>query len=231
MQPRIAEATAAGLAALLATALFVVARSDGTNWAGTVPGHLLGVLGVLLMVVAAADYTRRKRAQGTNDTAMRTAMQRHVLAGLLGPYLVILHSGFAFAGLAGVLTLVMVMVVASGLIGRAIFTAVPRLVTTADPVRAAMLDAELARLEARNAELLRQGDPDPAERERIRREMTVVRHQEEVLRADWQAEGGAVLWRRALSGWWYLHIPMSAALWVLALVHIVAALWYATLSR
>ena len=163
--------------------------------------------------------------------AMRTAMRSHVIAGVLGPYLVILHSGFAFRGLAGALTLLMVLVVVSGVVGRAIFTAVPRQVSLIDPVRAAMLDADLARLETENADLLRRGDPDPARREAVRREMIALRHREELARSEWRVAGGTELWRRALGFWWYLHIPVSAALWVLAAAHIVAALWYGTLSR
>ena len=231
MRPPIADAVAGGGAALLATAVYAVARQDGRAWASSWPGHLLGVAGILLMLFAAVDYGRRKRALAAPDTTMRDAMRLHVVAGLLGPYLVILHSGFAFGGLAGVLSLVMVVVVGSGIVGRALYTAVPRHVGVADPVRAAMLDAELARLELASADLLRQGDPDPARREALRHEMLNARHQEEVLRATWRANGPAESWRRLLRLWWYLHSPMSAALWVLAAVHVVAALWYATLSR
>lgn len=231
MTPSIADALAGVFVALLATGVYAVERNAGARWAGTLPGHALGVLGAALMLVAAIAYTRRKRVAGPASTDMRAAMRLHVVAGLLGPYLVVLHSGFAFGGLAGALSLVMLLVVASGVVGRALFTLVPRTVATADPVRAAMLDAEFARLEIRLADLLREGAPDPAEHERIRREMVVLQHQQEVLRRDWSAADGGALWRRALSGWWYLHVPASAALWVLAVVHVVAALWYSTFSR
>lgn len=231
MRPPIADAIAGGGVALIATVIYVVARETGPRWASTWPGHLLGIAGILLMLFAAVDYGRRKRAVAAPDVAMRDAMRLHVIAGLLGPFLVILHSGFAFGGLAGVLTLAMVIVVASGIVGRALYTAMPRHAGVADPVRAAMLDAELARLELANADLIRHGDPDPARREALRHEMLNVRHQEEVLRANWQAEGPAETWRRVLRVWWYLHVPLSATLWVLAAVHIVAALWYATPSR
>jgi hypothetical protein len=55
----------------------------------------------------------------------------HIYTGIVGPYLVILHSSWKFHGLAGVLTLMTVMVVASGFIGRYIYTSMPR---TADEV-------------------------------------------------------------------------------------------------
>ena len=81
------------------------------------------------------------------------------------------------------------MQVVSGVVGRAIFTAVPRQVSLIDPVRAAMLDAELARLETENADLLRRGDPDPARREAVRREMIALRHREELARSEWRVAG------------------------------------------
>jgi len=231
MRRNTAEVVGGTATAAVATLVYAVSRGDGARWAGTLPGHLLGVVGVLLMLWATVDYSRRKRGQQAGGVAMRTAMRSHVIAGVLGPYLVILHSGFAFRGLAGALTLLMVLVVVSGVVGRAIFTAVPRQVSLIDPVRAAMLDAELARLETENADLLRRGDPDPARREAVRREMIALRHREELARSEWRVAGGTELWRRALGFWWYLHIPVSAALWVLAAAHIVAALWYGTLSR
>ena len=160
---------------------------------------------------------------------MHAAMQLHIVAGLLGPYLVILHSGLAFHGLAGVLTLLMVLVVASGVVGRAVVAALPAHVELADPVRAALLDAELARLETRQAELAREGG-DATARDAVRREIASVRHEQELRRAEWMQVGGAAVARRAVSVWWLLHVPVSAALWVLALVHIVATLYFVTLS-
>lgn len=231
MRRNTAELLSGIATAVIATIVYALWRAPDARWAGTWPGHLLGLLGALLMLWATVDYSRRKRRQEAGGVAMRTAMRSHVMAGLLGPYLVILHSGFVLGGLAGLLTWVMVLVVASGLIGRAVFTALPRPVSLVDPVRAAMLDAELARLETENADLLRRGDSDPDRREAIRREMIALRHREELARSEWRTVGGVGFWRRALGLWWYLHIPMSAALWVLALAHIAAALYYGTLSR
>ncbi len=231
MRRNTAELLSGIATAVVATIVYALWRGTGARWAGTLPGHVLGVLGVLLMLWATVDYSRRKRRQEAGGVAMRTAMRSHVMAGLLGPYLVILHSGLDFRGLAGLLSLLMVLVVASGVIGRAIFTALPRRVTLVDPVRAAMLDAELARAETEHAELLRRGDPDPERREAIRREMIALRHREELARSEWRVVDGVGFWRRALGLWWYLHVPVSAALWVLASAHIAAALYYGTLSR
>jgi hypothetical protein len=231
MRRNTAELVGASSAALLATLAYLAWREVGARWAGTWPGHLLGIAGLALMLWAGFGYSWRKRHPASGDVAMKVAMQSHVVAGLVGPYLVILHSGLAFRGLAGVLTLVMVLVVASGVVGRAIYSALPRDVVAADPVRAAMLDADLARLEIEHAELLRQGDPDPAARQRLRRAMTALHHEEELLRSEWRQTGGTMNWRRFFSIWWFLHVPVSAALWVLAGVHVVASLYYATFGR
>lgn len=231
MRRNTAELVGALSAALLATFAYLIWREAGARWAGTWPGHLLGIVGLAMMLWAGFGYSWRKRHPASGDVAMQVAMQTHIVAGLVGPYLVILHSGMAFRGLAGVLTLVMVIVVASGLVGRAIYTAVPRNVAAADPVRAAMLDAELAKLEIEHAELLRQGDPDPAARERLRRAMTALHHEEELLRSEWRQVGGAMTWRRIFSIWWFLHVPVSAALWVLAGAHVAASLYYVTFGQ
>lgn len=228
---RTAELFAAVLTAAGAILAYLVARPGVVRWAAAPAGHLLGVLGIGLMLWAGFGYTWRKRSTVPGATAMRAAMYTHVMAGLLGPLLVILHSGFAFHGVAGVLSLAMVLVVVSGVVGRALFGAVPREVTVADPIRLAMLDAELARLEVQLADAARAPSPDAALEAQLRRAMTDLQHEQEVLRTSWRAAGGAVAWRKVLSGWWFLHVPVSMALWLLALAHVAGALWYGTLSR
>lgn len=238
--PRATDEAVGGLSAgALATLAFWFWRDGSARWASSLPGHALGVLGFALMLWAGFGYTARKRQASPGAMSMQASMRLHIVAGLLGPYLVILHSGLAFRGLAGVLTLLMVLVVASGVVGRAVVAALPAHVALADPVRAALLDAELARLETREAELARRGGVDPegeaaaglaAAREDVRREIAAVRHEQALRRAEWMQVGGAAVARRAVSVWWLLHVPLSAALWVLALVHIVATLYFVTLS-
>jgi cytochrome b561 len=46
--------------------------------------------------------------------------------GLVGPFMVLLHSSWKFNGLAGVSMLLTVIIVISGFIGRYIFTRIPR---------------------------------------------------------------------------------------------------------
>jgi hypothetical protein len=230
-QRRTAEGVAAGATALLATIAFVAWRDGSARWASAAPGHALGALGLALMLWAGFGYGWRKRSAAPGATSMQTAMQAHILAGLLGPYLVILHSGFAFRGLAGALTLMTVLVVASGVLGRAVFSAVPKPVSLVDPVRAAMLDAELASAEGTMAAVARAAHDDPVERAALERRLVALRHEQALLNSQWRQSAGTATTRRTLSVWWWLHAPASIALWVLALAHVAGTLWYGALSR
>jgi hypothetical protein len=221
-----ADALTGVLAAVVATIAFIVWRDGHTHWASALPGHLMGVAGIVLMLWASVGYSWRKRHIAAGTQSMQMALHLHIVAGLVGPYLVILHSGLAFRGVAGVLTLATVLVVASGVVGRALMSMVPTKITLADPIRAALLDAELARLETREAELLRAPVQDIAARDALRVQMLSVRHEQELVHTQWtqSARTGAV--RRAMSAWWYLHVPLTAALWVLAVTHVVAAVYF-----
>ena len=66
-----------------------------------------------------------------------------MFTGLVGPYMVLLHPAAEFRGLAAVVTLLTVIVVISGLVGRYIYTAVPR---TSDglELQVSVLEHELA---------------------------------------------------------------------------------------
>ncbi len=94
-------------------------------------GHSLGIVGFGMMLMTETLYSLRKRAMRRPRGSMRSWLQFHIFTGIVGSYLVVLHSAWSFNGLAGGLTLMTVVVVASGFIGRYIYTAVPR---TADGV-------------------------------------------------------------------------------------------------
>lgn len=167
---RPAELWAALAAIALATALYLPLAADGPPAPRGLVGHGLGIAGLLLMVVAETAYTWRKKVTREGWGPLRHWMQGHVFAGLVGPYLVLLHSAFRFRGLAGVLALMVLVVVASGLVGRFAYTAVPKV-------------------------------------------------------------PGAPGARRGLAFWWLLHVPLAAAMFVLAVVHVAGALYYASFLR
>ena len=93
---------------------------------GSTLGHALGVAGLALMLFAQLGYSWRKRPPRSGPGPVRTWLAAHVWAGLLGPLLVLLHGGFRFRGLAGAVTLLVLVVAASGVAGRVMYAETPR---------------------------------------------------------------------------------------------------------
>jgi len=90
-------------------------------------GHTLGVIGALLMVMTETLYSIRKRTTWLNWAGpVRYWLSFHIFTGLVGPFLVLMHTGLQFRGLAGISFLLTLIVVSSGFIGRYLYTALPR---------------------------------------------------------------------------------------------------------
>jgi hypothetical protein len=111
--------------------LFTVIMLGGVPAASEFFGHSLGILGFVLMLMTETLYTLRKRSRSARWGRMASWLQFHIFTGLVGPYLVLLHTSWKFNGLAGIVMLMTGIVVASGFVGRYIYTAIPR---TADGV-------------------------------------------------------------------------------------------------
>jgi hypothetical protein len=221
------------------------------------------------MLATETLYSVRKRARGRAFGRLSSWLQWHIVTGIVGSYMVLLHTAWRFNGLAGVVTLLTVVVVLSGFIGRYFYTAIPRTVNGAE-LSLAQLEERLAASATRLEVLARKGSApneapalslipplttlpdrplaavlirpllawrdraaqrkaltalgvrDQATTNEIRR-LLVERHQ--LLR---QVETLAAA-RRLLALWHTVHIPLGIALFVLAFVHIGAALYYATL--
>lgn len=89
-------------------------------------GHTLGIFGFLLMLMTETLYSLRKRSRTARWGRASEWLNFHIFTGITGPYLVLLHTSWKFNGLAGLLSLLTLIVVASGFIGRYIYTALPR---------------------------------------------------------------------------------------------------------
>ena len=89
-------------------------------------GHTLGIFGFMLMLMTETLYSLRKRSRSARWGRVSEWLNFHIFTGITGPYLVLLHTSWKFNGLAGLLTLLTLIVVASGFIGRYIYTALPR---------------------------------------------------------------------------------------------------------
>jgi len=91
-----------------------------------VVGNLLGITGLLLMVVM-HGYSLRKRLRFMNRLgSVTTWLEFHIFCGLFGPVLITLHTSFKFNGLVSVAYWSMLIVVASGFVGRYLYVMIPR---------------------------------------------------------------------------------------------------------
>ena len=89
-------------------------------------GHGIGIIGFIFMLMTETLYSLRKRSRSVKWGRMSNWLQFHIFTGLVGPYMVLLHTSWKFNGLAGVSTLFTVIIVVSGFVGRYIFTRIPR---------------------------------------------------------------------------------------------------------
>jgi len=113
---------------VLITGIYALAirLTGGIPPAREVFGHGLGILGFVLMLMTETLYSLRKRSRSVRWGRMSSWLQFHIFTGLVGPYMVLLHTSWKFNGLAGATTLLSVIIVVSGFIGRYIFTRIPR---------------------------------------------------------------------------------------------------------
>ncbi|MEI7850080.1 MAG: hypothetical protein WCK35_30085 [Chloroflexota bacterium] len=105
---------------------YVLYMTDKIPAAGELFGHTLGILGFFLMILTEVLYSLRKRTRSVQWGKMSEWLQFHIFTGIVGPFMVFLHTSWKFNGLAGVVTLLTFVVVASGFIGRYIYTRIPR---------------------------------------------------------------------------------------------------------
>lgn len=134
------------------------------RFAGSAWGGALAVTGSLLMLVPAA-YILVKRIKRIRNLlhpriSMRTLLAIHIYAGVIGPILVILHTGHKFESALGVaLTSLTLIVVLSGFIGRYLLARINRALRHSDS-----LIRELERRYEETGDQLRESDPDSASR-------------------------------------------------------------------
>ncbi len=133
MRPKVSELWLSVVAMLFITMvyLFVTVIQGGIPEPGSFFGVALGISGFVLMLVAEIAYSFRKRSRSVRWGRIASWFDLHVFAGLVGPFLVLLHTGWKFDGIAGVSALLTALIVISGIGGRYIYTAIPR---TADGV-------------------------------------------------------------------------------------------------
>jgi hypothetical protein len=124
------------IAVVVVTALYALAYLQAGRFpaASGLVGHGIGIVGFILMLMTETLYSLRKRSTDARWGRMSDWLTFHMVTGLVGPYMVLLHTTMKFNGVAGVALLLTVVVVASGLVGRYLYTAIPRVVDEPGPV-------------------------------------------------------------------------------------------------
>ena len=220
------------LAVILVTALYlwVVSRRGAVPAASNLFGHGLGILGVLLMLMTETLYSLRKRSRLARWGSMSSWLRFHIFTGLVGPYMVLLHTSWKFHGLAAVAMVLTIVVVVSGVVGRYLYTAVPRTADGAE-LQAEELERQIAAIEA-ELQGVADGPPGPADRVRPGRAGAQERDAQLARRQALQRQMASLATaRRALATWHTVHIPLGVVLFAAAFVHSGAAIYYATLLR
>jgi len=125
-------------------------------------GNWLGIIGALLMLMTEILYSVRKRTTLFNWAGpVRYWLSLHIFTGIIGPFLILMHTGLQFRGLAGISFLLTMVVVGSGFIGRYLYTALPRTISGV-ATSAQELDREVATM----TEMLNRFQEQKSERER-----------------------------------------------------------------
>jgi hypothetical protein len=94
------------------------------TFAGSPLGHLIGILGTVIMIMALI-YPFRKRV--LKKKGKKNPLNPHIYYGLIGPSLVVFHSAHKFNSLIGLLCLSsLLLVVISGIVGKILFRKVNR---------------------------------------------------------------------------------------------------------
>jgi hypothetical protein len=115
------------IAVVSALYLFAYQQAGVFPAASGLVGHGIGVLGFILMLMTETLYSIRKLMTDARWGSMAGWLRFHMVTGLVGPYMVLLHTAMRFNGLAGVAMLLTVVAVISGLIGRYLYTTAPHL--------------------------------------------------------------------------------------------------------
>ena len=184
-------------------------------------GHMVGVLGFVLMLMTELFYSLRKRSRTARWGKMSDWLEFHIFTGLVGPFMVLLHSSWKFNGLAGAVMLMTLVIVVSGFVGRYIYTAVPRTVDGME-VEKPVLEQTMQGMDSEVMKLEREGQTGAGTRERLKK----LRKEREKLQRQVRS---LVRTRRMLAIWHTIHIPIGMALFTAAFIHIGAAIYYATL--
>lgn len=255
---------------IITLAYFVLLATVGkVPPAGDLIGHLIGVVGFILMLMTEILYSVRKRSRTAKWGRMSQWLNFHIYTGIVGPYLVLLHTSWKFNGLAGITLFLTVIIVISGFIGRYIYTAIPR-TTNGLELEMDQIDEQISGIQVKLDQFLEE-DPQLSslvirgagnsplgqnqtsqkyfqtglnilerfqmnsvkrtlsfESQRQLNELQILIKRQSTLNRQ---RISLARTRRLFSLWHTIHIPIGMVLFTAAFIHIIAALYYATLLR
>lgn len=122
-----------------------ILRPSGTT------GHLLGILGTLLLISTFAYVARRRMKRLAKAGSPAHWLEVHIFCGIFGPVLVTFHTSFKFNGIVSVAYWSMAVVVASGFVGRYLYVRIPKTIR-GEELSQSELEQQAAELRARLAE-------------------------------------------------------------------------------
>ena len=206
---------------------------------GSLIGSALAMVGSLLMLVPLA-YTLAKRLFRIRGRALRSFLTLHIYAGIIGPILVMLHTGHKFDNPLGVLlTMMTLIVVLSGFVGRYLLQQTTRQLRDKQAelarfqpawdaaqhemaVQIARMGLQYARRSLFCSALVPWAVRDPALR-------TVGQRGMQLARAMAMLEVSILLHaqvRRWFRWWLRVHLTLSTVLYVLLGAHVVIVTYY-----
>ncbi len=108
--------------------------------------HGLGIIGATMIIIGVSTYSSRKRIKSLwNLGKLSVWLEFHIFMCLLGPILVVFHTTFKAGGIAAISLWTMLSVWASGLIGRFLYSQIPRNLQGTE-LSSAQITIELERL-------------------------------------------------------------------------------------
>lgn len=180
------------LTCLLLSGLYLVYAWLTEPGGGHPFGHWLGIMGTLLMVFTEIAYSARKRIGWLKRAGpMRWWLATHIFTGIVGPFLVLMHSALKFQGLAGFVLALTGLVVASGFFGRYLFNAIPRTLNGSE-ASIAELESEINTLRATLNELASRRSTA------VQKLVKANSQQDSNLHGSW-----TTILMRAMDEWWY----------------------------
>jgi hypothetical protein len=90
-------------------------------------GHGLGIVGTLLILIGVFGYIAKKKYKALHRFGrLKYWLEFHIFLCTLGPVMILFHTAFKFGGIVSISFWSMVLVVASGVVGRFIYIQIPR---------------------------------------------------------------------------------------------------------